>query len=56
MPDPKRVDYDKLLGLITSRLDEFVESDYGVVLFSSGAKFQPGWGWLFKAYQQLNRK
>ncbi|KAJ3411867.1 hypothetical protein HDV05_001549 [Chytridiales sp. JEL 0842] len=56
MPDPKRVNYDTLLSLIMTRLDSFVENDYTLVLFSSGAKHQPSWSWLYKAYQGLGRK
>ncbi|KAJ1974698.1 hypothetical protein H4R35_003490 [Dimargaris xerosporica] len=50
------VDYDKVLIMILNKLDEFVENDYTVVLFASGAKHRPGWTWLFKAYRSLSRK
>ncbi|KAI8324495.1 RhoGAP-domain-containing protein, partial [Martensiomyces pterosporus] len=56
LPNPKVVDYDRLLNLIIFRLDEFVENDYTVVLFTSGAKYNPGWNWLSKAYKRLDRK
>ncbi|KAI8053364.1 divergent CRAL/TRIO domain-containing protein [Syncephalis plumigaleata] len=56
LPDPQRADYDLLLTQILSRLDHFVENDYTVVLFSGGARYRPGWSWLFKAYNQLGRK
>ncbi|ORX71671.1 RhoGAP-domain-containing protein, partial [Linderina pennispora] len=56
LPNPQVVDYDRLLNLIIFRLDEFVENDYTVVLFTSGAKFNPGWNWLSKAYKRLDRK
>ncbi|KAJ1945149.1 hypothetical protein FBU59_002394 [Linderina macrospora] len=55
LPNPQTVDYDRLLNLIIFRLDEFVENDYTVVLFTSGAKFNPGWNWLSKAYKRLDR-
>ncbi|KAI9499852.1 Rho GTPase activation protein, partial [Coemansia spiralis] len=53
---PKEVDLDRLLNLIIFRLDEFVESDYTVVMFTSGAQYNPGWHWLSKAYRRLDRK
>ncbi|KAJ2157541.1 hypothetical protein GGF46_004430 [Coemansia sp. RSA 552] len=56
LPDPRQVDYDRLLNLIIFRLDEFVESDYTVVMLTSGAQHSPGWGWLTKAYRRLDRK
>ncbi|KAJ1960576.1 hypothetical protein GGI12_003726 [Dipsacomyces acuminosporus] len=56
LPNPQMVDYDRLLNLIIFRLDEFVENDYTVVLFTSGAKHNPGWNWLTKAYRRLDRK
>ncbi|RKP09251.1 Rho GTPase activation protein, partial [Thamnocephalis sphaerospora] len=52
LPDPQTADYDVLLEY----LDQFVENDYTVVLFSGGARFRPGWSWLFRAYNQLGRK
>ncbi|RKP38617.1 Rho GTPase activation protein, partial [Dimargaris cristalligena] len=55
-PSPKEVDYDKMLSMILYKLDEFVENDYTVVLFTSGATNRPGWTWLFKAYRSLSRK
>ncbi|KAJ1888552.1 hypothetical protein LPJ66_008515 [Kickxella alabastrina] len=56
LPSPREVDYDRLLNLIIFRLDEFVESDYTVVMFTSGAQHNPGWNWMTKAYRRLDRK
>ncbi|CAG8492172.1 1376_t:CDS:2 [Paraglomus occultum] len=56
LPNPKDVDYDKILGRILQRLDLFVESDYSVVFFAGGAKYRPGWSWILKAYSSLGRK
>ncbi|KZO96526.1 RhoGAP-domain-containing protein [Calocera viscosa TUFC12733] len=56
MPDPKEVSYDLLLGCVLSTLDLYVESDYTVVFFASGAKYNPGWSWVWKAYRSLSRK
>ncbi|KAJ2841405.1 hypothetical protein IWW36_006269, partial [Coemansia brasiliensis] len=56
MPDPKQVDYDRLLNLIIFRLDEFVENDYTVVLLTSGAAHNPSWQWMSQAYRRLDRK
>ncbi|KAJ2657756.1 hypothetical protein IWW48_004363 [Coemansia sp. RSA 1200] len=56
LPSAKDVDYDRMLNLIIFRLDEFVENDYTVVLFTSGATNAPGWQWMSKAYRRLDRK
>ncbi|KAJ2723250.1 hypothetical protein GGI07_002752 [Coemansia sp. Benny D115] len=56
LPSPQEVDYDRMLNLIIFRLDEFVESDYTVVMLTSGAQYNPGWGWLTKAYRRLDRR
>ncbi|KAJ2704688.1 hypothetical protein FB645_003053 [Coemansia sp. IMI 203386] len=56
LPSPREVDYDRLLNLIIFRLDEFVESDYTVVMLTSGAQHNPGWNWMMKAYGRLDRK
>ncbi|KAI8854590.1 divergent CRAL/TRIO domain-containing protein [Chytridium lagenaria] len=56
LPDPRAADYDFLLDSILTRLDQFVERDYAIVLFSSGSKHQPSWAWMFKAYSRLSRK
>ncbi|KAJ1739825.1 hypothetical protein LPJ78_004270 [Coemansia sp. RSA 989] len=56
MPNPKQVDYDRLLNLIIFRLDEFVENDYTVVLLTSGATHNPSWHWMSQAYRRLDRK
>jgi hypothetical protein len=56
LPDPQKVDYDLIYEAVLQRLDDFVESDYTMVFFSGGAKYRPGWAWLFKAYQQMSRK
>ncbi|KAL0092398.1 Rho GTPase activation protein [Phycomyces blakesleeanus] len=56
LPDPKAIDYNLILGFILARLDEFVESDYVLVFFSSPAKFRPSWLWLLQAYRSLDRK
>ncbi|KAJ1654885.1 hypothetical protein GGF38_004865 [Coemansia sp. RSA 25] len=56
LPSPAKVDYDRLLNLIIFRLDQFVESDYTVVMLTSGAQHNPSWNWLTKAYRRLDRK
>ncbi|KAF9910734.1 hypothetical protein EC991_005719 [Linnemannia zychae] len=56
LPDPSLVDYDTILRVVLAQLEQFVESDYTVVMFSGGAMYRPGWGWLFKAYRSLNRR
>ncbi|KAJ1779220.1 hypothetical protein LPJ54_001094 [Coemansia sp. RSA 1824] len=56
LPSPNEVDYERLLNLVLFRLDEFVESDYTVVMLSSGAKHQVGWQWMGKAYRRLDRR
>ncbi|KZT53923.1 RhoGAP-domain-containing protein [Calocera cornea HHB12733] len=56
MPDPKEINYDFLLACVLSTLDLYVESDYTVVFFASGAKYNPGWSWVWKAYRSLSRK
>ncbi|CAG8661628.1 9231_t:CDS:2, partial [Scutellospora calospora] len=56
MPNPADVDYDRILSRILQKLDIFVESDYTVVLFAGGAKYNPGWTWMFRAYKSLSRK
>lgn len=33
-----------------------VEADYTVIFFAAGARHNPGWGWVWKAYRSLNRK
>jgi hypothetical protein len=42
--------------VVLAQLEQFVENDYTVVMFSGGAVYRPGWGWLFKAYRSLNRR
>ncbi|KAJ2669363.1 hypothetical protein IWW42_004660 [Coemansia sp. RSA 1085] len=54
--NPDVVDYDRLLNLIQFRLDDFVESDYTVVLFAASARYNPSIKWLFNAYRRLGRK
>ncbi|KAG0308325.1 hypothetical protein BGZ98_008307 [Dissophora globulifera] len=56
LPDPAAVDYDTILKVVLAQLEQFVENDYTVVLFSGGAVYRPGWKWLFKAYRSLNRR
>ncbi|KAJ2475454.1 hypothetical protein IWW56_005409 [Coemansia sp. RSA 2131] len=56
MLNPDVVDYDRLLNLIQFRLDDFVESDYTVVLFAANARYNPSIKWLFTAYRRLGRK
>ncbi|CAG8545036.1 8158_t:CDS:2 [Acaulospora morrowiae] len=56
LPNPSEFDYDKILARILLKLDLFVESDYTVVLFVGGAKHNPGWAWMFRAYKSLSRK
>ncbi|CAG8785162.1 3401_t:CDS:2, partial [Gigaspora rosea] len=55
LPNPADVDYDRILSRILQKLDIFVESDYTVVLFAGGAKYNPGWAWMFRAYKSLSR-
>ena len=45
-----------LIRVVLAQLEQFVENDYTVVMFSGGAVYRPGWGWLFKAYRSLNRR
>lgn len=45
-----------LSRVVLAQLEQFVESDYTVVMFSGGALYRPGWRWLFKAYRSLNRR
>ncbi|KAI3604071.1 rho gtpase-activating protein 8 [Moniliophthora roreri] len=56
LPDPRLVNYDILLSRILSYLNLYVESDYTVVFFAAGAKHNPGWNWVWKAYRSLSRK
>ncbi|KAJ1817181.1 hypothetical protein LPJ60_004963 [Coemansia sp. RSA 2675] len=56
LPSPSDVDYERLLTLILFRMDQFVESDYTVVMLTSGARHNPSWTWLVKAYRRLDRK
>ncbi|KAG0021009.1 hypothetical protein BGZ80_003214 [Entomortierella chlamydospora] len=56
LPDPALVDYDTILRVVLSQLEQFVENDYTVVMFSGGARYRPGWNWLFRAYGSLNRR
>ncbi|KAF9425011.1 hypothetical protein BGZ94_007926 [Podila epigama] len=56
LPDPAKVDYDVILRVVLAQLEQFVENDYTVVMFSGGAVYRPGWRWLFKAYRSLNRR
>ncbi|KAI8322032.1 Rho GTPase activation protein [Martensiomyces pterosporus] len=56
MLNPDVVDYDRLLNLIQFRLDDFVESDYTVVLFAANARYNPSIKWLYTAYRRLGRK
>ncbi|KAJ1964185.1 hypothetical protein GGI12_001589 [Dipsacomyces acuminosporus] len=54
--NPDVVDYDRLLNLILFRLDDFVESDYTVVLFAANTRYNPSVKWLYTAYRRLGRK
>ncbi|KAJ1734175.1 hypothetical protein LPJ61_001213 [Coemansia biformis] len=54
--NPDVVDYDRLLNLIQFRLDDYVESDYTVVLFAANAQYKPSVRWLYAAYRRLGRK
>jgi len=56
LPDPKLVSYDLLLSRIIEYFDQFAESDYTVVLFAAGSRYQVPWTWLWKAYRNLGRK
>ncbi|KAJ1917068.1 hypothetical protein H4219_003412 [Mycoemilia scoparia] len=57
LPDPKKVNYNALLKAILERVGELLEGDdYSLVLFSSGAKYQPGWKWVLSAYYGLDYK
>jgi len=33
-----------------------VEADYTLIFFAAGARHNPGWNWVWKAYRSLNRK
>ncbi|RKO90773.1 Rho GTPase activation protein, partial [Blyttiomyces helicus] len=54
LPSSRSADYDLLLTLLLARLDQFVESDYAVVLFAGGVKNQPSWTWMFKVTETVN--
>ncbi|KAJ2456979.1 hypothetical protein GGF42_002946 [Coemansia sp. RSA 2424] len=54
--NPDVVDYDRLLNLILFRLEDFVESDYTVVLFAANARYKPTVKWMYTAYRRLGRK
>ncbi|KAJ1666968.1 hypothetical protein IW140_004775 [Coemansia sp. RSA 1813] len=56
MLNPDVVDYDRLLNLILFRLDDFVESDYTVVLLAASPRYKPNIKWLYTAYRKLGRK
>ncbi|KAF9577658.1 hypothetical protein BGW38_007002, partial [Lunasporangiospora selenospora] len=56
LPDPAVVNYDTILRVVLGQLEQFVENDYTVVMFSGGALYRPGWGWLWRAYTSLSRK
>ncbi|KAJ1989833.1 hypothetical protein GGI25_002647 [Coemansia spiralis] len=56
MLNPDVVDYDRLLNLILFRLDDFVESDYTVVLLAANPRYKPNIKWLYTAYRRLGRK
>ncbi|CAO3617267.1 unnamed protein product [Cunninghamella echinulata] len=56
LPNPDTFDYDLILAFILTRLDEFVESDYVLIFFSSPARYRPSWLWLIKAYRALDRR
>ncbi|KAJ2856858.1 hypothetical protein GGI22_003679 [Coemansia erecta] len=56
MLNPDVVDYDRLLNLILFRLDDFVESDYTVVLLAASPRYKPNIKWLYTAYRRLGRK
>ena len=56
LPDPAKFDYDLVLQEILHKLDDYVESDYVIVLFTAGGEFRMSWRWLFKAYRALGRK
>lgn len=48
--------HDHITRVVLAQLEEFVENDYTVVLFSGGARYRPGWKWLFRAYRSLGRR
>ncbi|KAJ2745963.1 hypothetical protein GGI20_001727 [Coemansia sp. BCRC 34301] len=54
--NPDVVDYDRLLNLILFRLEDFVESDYTVVLFAANVRYKPTVKWMYTAYRRLGRK
>ncbi|GAC93215.1 hypothetical protein PHSY_000778 [Pseudozyma hubeiensis SY62] len=56
LPSPAEVDYDALLDRIMDTLDLFVENDYTVIYFNAGGSHRPGWSWLWRAYQRLDRR
>ncbi|KAJ3184774.1 hypothetical protein HDU85_001452 [Gaertneriomyces sp. JEL0708] len=56
LPNPRGADYDVLLRFMMEKIDEFVESDYVLVMFSAGAEYTPSWKWMYKAYAGLSRK
>ncbi|KAF9924998.1 hypothetical protein FBU30_005162 [Linnemannia zychae] len=50
------MDCATLYRVVLAQLEQFVENDYTIVMFSGGALYRPGWGWLFKAYRSLGRR
>jgi hypothetical protein len=55
-PDAKLYNYDSILEYLMSQMDEFVENDYVIVLFTAGMEHRPPLMWYYKAYKALNRK
>jgi hypothetical protein len=37
-------------------MDEYVENDYVIILFTVGGEHKPPWTWMYKAYSALNKK
>ncbi|KAI9350869.1 divergent CRAL/TRIO domain-containing protein [Obelidium mucronatum] len=56
LPDPKVSDYDDLLHALLMRTNALADSDYVLVVFSSGSRHRPSVMWTLKAYQHLQRK
>jgi hypothetical protein len=54
----KRVDLERVLMFIISKMDRIVESDYSIIYVHSNisAENKPGFMWLKKVYGMLGRK
>ncbi|XP_022079351.1 rho GTPase-activating protein 8-like isoform X2 [Acanthaster planci] len=58
LPPTKTYNTSRLLGFLKYTLDQYVESDYTLVVFQYGLVHanRPNFNWLTQAYQSLDRK